>query len=111
MSLKETLDKSHPTKCYQEKDVSCLLVETSDKNFVFPYAQLLNIEGNNSDIKISFTTHDVELNGSNLLILLPVFQRFSVEWVKAFPKKFEAFSKDQVYISSIVVNEINQTEE
>jgi hypothetical protein len=47
----------------------CLRVE-SDSLWVFPYAQFLHLEGTDDALTITLTTHDIEIRGTGLRVVL-----------------------------------------
>ena len=101
--------------CWQrEAPCACLRIETSPrKSHLFPYQHLVTASLSHSDqaetLRLTFSLHDVEIEGRNLRALLLAIQEFAVKWVQVMPERYHALesSKDGV-ISSIRIREANQ---
>ena len=102
--------------CWQrEAPCPCLRVETSPSDsHVFPYQHLITASlaraGETETLRLSFSSHDVELEGQNLRTLLLALQDFAVKWVRAMPERYQALeSGDKGVVSSIRIYEANST--
>jgi hypothetical protein len=77
---------------------------------VFPYQHLVTASlefGDEAEIlRLTFSTHDVEITGRNLRALLLAVQDFAVKWVRAIPQRYEALgNSDDGVITRIRVEE------
>jgi hypothetical protein len=86
-------------------------IETSDRAAqVFPYQHFVtaSLEGEDEAeiLRLTFSTHDVEIIGRNLRALLLAVQDFAVKWIRAIPARYHALadSKNGV-VASIRVEE------
>lgn len=95
--MKRETDKpsvpSAPTCWQREGPCACLRIETSGSEAqLFPYqhlvtASLSHIES--SDIlRLTFSSHDVEIAGRNLRALLLALQDFTVKWLRSMPERY-----------------------
>jgi hypothetical protein len=61
---------------------------------VFPYQHLVTASldcGDEAEIlRLTFSTHDVEITGRNLRGLLLAVQDFAVKWLRTVPQRYEA---------------------
>jgi len=82
--------------CWQrEAPCACLRVETSPREaHVFPYQHLVTASLNHGQepetLRLTFSSHDVEIAGRNLRPLLLALQDFAVKWVRAIPERYHA---------------------
>jgi hypothetical protein len=81
---------------------------------VFPYQHLVTASlarvGETETLCLSFSSHDVELQGHNLRGLLLALQDFAVKWVRAMPERYHALEADEKgVVSSIRVHQANST--
>jgi hypothetical protein len=61
-------------------------------------------------LRLSFSSHDVELQGRNLRTLLLALQDFAVKWVRPMPERYHALEPgENGVVSSIRVHEANST--
>ena len=102
--------------CWQrEAPCPCLRVETSpNDSHVFPYQHLITASlaraGETETLRLSFSSHDVELQGHNLRGLLLALQDFAVKWIRAMPERYHALEPgENGVVSSIRVHEANST--
>ena len=102
---------SGPTCWQREAACACLRIETSDRAAqVFPYQHLVTASldcGDEAEIlRLTFSTHDVEITGRNLRALLLAVQDFAVKWLRAIPQRYEQLGAgDDGVITSIKVEE------
>ena len=98
--------------CWQrEAPCPCLRIETSpNESHVFPYqhlvtASLISAEQTET-LRLSFSSHDVELQGRNLRTLLLALQDFAVKWLRPMPERYEGLETgDSGVITGIKVEE------
>lgn len=85
--------------------------KTSDRAAqVFPYQHLVTASLDCADeaeiLRLTFSTHDVEITGQNLRALLLAVQDFAVKWLRAIPKRYEALgNSDDGVITCIRIEE------
>ena len=102
---------SGPTCCQREAPCACLPIETSDRAArVFPYQHFITASldcGDETEIlRLTFSTHDVEITGRNLRALLLAVQDFAVKWLRAIPQRYEALgNSDDGMITRIRIEE------
>ena len=84
--------------CWQrEAPCPCLRIETSpNESHIFPYqhlvsASLISAEQKET-LRLSVSSHDVELHGRNLRTLLLAVQDFAVKWVRAMPERYHTLA-------------------
>src|SRR6266487_6787648 len=81
--------------CWQrEAPCPCLRIETSpNESHVFPYQHLVTASLTSAEqtetLRLSFSSHDVELRGRNLRTLLLALQDFAVKWLRTMPERYE----------------------
>src|SRR6266480_383794 len=85
---------SGPTCWQRETPCACLRIETSDRAAqVFPYQHLVTASldsGAETEIlRLTFSTHDVEITGQNLRALLLAVQDFAVKWLRVMPERYQ----------------------
>ena len=97
---------SAPTCWQREAPSACLRVERSaGEAHVFPYQHLVTASLSRTDdsevLRLSFSSHDVEIAGRNLRLLLLAVQDFAVKWIRAIPARYHALadSKNGVVVS------------
>jgi hypothetical protein len=57
-------------------------------------------------LRLSFSSHDVELQGHNLRTLLLALQDFAVKWLRPIPHRYEQLSTgENGVITSIQIKE------
>jgi hypothetical protein len=102
--------------CWQrEAPCPCLRVETSSsESHIFPYQHLITASlaraGETETLRLSFSLHDVELQGRNLRTLLLALQDFAVKWVRVMPERYHALEPgENGVVSSILIHEANST--
>jgi hypothetical protein len=102
--------------CWQrEAPCPCLRIETSpNESHVFPYQHLVTASLTSAEqtetLRLSFSSHDVELQGRNLRTLLLALQDFAVKWIRAMPERYHALEPgDNGVVSSIRIREANST--
>ena len=98
--------------CWQrEAPCACLRVETSPSDsHVFPYQHLITASlaraGETETLRLSFSLHDVELQGRNLRTLLLALQDFAVKWLRTMPERYEGLETgDNAVITGIRIEE------
>jgi len=79
---------------------------------VFPYQHLvtasLDCENEAEILRLTFSTHDVEITGRNLRPLLLALQDFAVKWVRPIPERYHQLETgDNGVIASIRIQEAN----
>jgi hypothetical protein len=82
-----------PTCWQREAPCACLRIETSDRAAqVFPYQHLVTASLDCADeaeiLRLTFSTHDVEITGQNLRALLVAVQDLAVKWVRVMPERY-----------------------
>src|ERR1700731_199898 len=100
-----------PTCWQREAPCACLRIETSDRAAqVFPYQHLVTASlecGDEAEIlRLTFSTHDVEITGRNLRALLLAGQDFAVKGLRPVPQRNEALgNSDDGVITRIRIEE------
>jgi hypothetical protein len=84
---------SAPTCWQREAPCACLRIETSGgQSQLFPYQHLvtasLNHAENSEILRLTFSSHDVEIAGRNLWALLLALQDFAVKWLRPIPERY-----------------------
>jgi hypothetical protein len=80
--------------CWQrETPCPCLRIETSpNESHVFPYQHLVTASLTSAEqtetLRLSFSSHNVELQGRNLRTLLLALQDFAVKWLRTMPERY-----------------------
>lgn len=101
-----------PTCWKREAASACLRIETSDRAAqVFPYQHFVTASldcGDETEVlRLTFSTHDVEITGRNLRALLLAVQDFAVKWLRAIPQRYEALGhSDDGVITHITIQEV-----
>lgn len=97
---------SAPTCWQREAPSACLRLERSaGEAHVFPYQHFVTASLSRIDdsevLRLSFSSHDVEIAGRNLRPLLLAVQEFAVKWIRAIPARYHALadSKNGVVVS------------
>jgi hypothetical protein len=86
---------SAPTCWQREAPCACLRIEISGSDAqLFPYqhlvtASLSHVESSEV-LRLTFSSHDVEIAGRNLRALLLALQDFAVKSLRAIPDRYEA---------------------
>jgi hypothetical protein len=61
---------------------------------LFPYQHLVTASLGQHDesetLRLTFSLHDVEIQGRNLRALLLALQDFAVKWIRAMPERYHA---------------------
>lgn len=102
-----------PTCWQREAPSACLRIETSDcAAQIFPYQHLVTASLERADeaeiLRLTFSTHDVEITGRNLRALLLALQDFAVKWLRAVPQRYEALAHNEDgVITGIRIEEAN----
>jgi hypothetical protein len=100
-----------PTCWQREASSACLRIETSDRAAqIFPYQHLVTASLDRADeaeiLRLTFSTHDVEIAGRNLRALLLALQDLAVKWLRAVPQRYEALANNEdAVITSIRIEE------
>ena len=114
MKLGQDEDPKNPSCWNRDTQVHSLRVELADGSFyVFPYNHLAFVRfesGNENDtIHVSLDAHEIQIVGKNLRGLGLAFQKFTVDWVKELPARYNPLaSDDHACIRSITVNDTQQ---
>jgi hypothetical protein len=100
--------------CWQrEAPCPCVRIETSPQaSHVFPYqhfvAASLDHAEDAEELRLQFSSHDVELRGRNLRTLLLALQDFAVKWIRAMPQRYRDLETgDAGVISEIRIEKTN----
>ena len=103
---------SRNLECWgREAQAQTLRVELDGGScFIFPYSHFvfasLKDAGDENELQISFTTHDVQVRGRGLMALLNAVQKMSIEWIKPLPKRYERLATaDAVFVAKLDVRE------
>ena len=72
---------------------ACLLVILLKRTYVLPWSQLVYAEGDDDQVRLAFTTHDVLVNGSQLDSLLADLSGHRVSLLRE-PVRAEKFRHD-----------------
>jgi len=103
--------------CWQrEAPCPCLRIETSPReSHLFPYQHLVTASLSQSDeaetLRLTFSLHDVEIEGRNLRALLLAIQEFAVKWVRVMPERYHQLETgENALVSRICIHEVNPTE-
>lgn len=84
--------------CWQrEAPCPCLRIEVSpNESHVFPYQHLVTASLTSAEqtetLRLSLSSHDVELQGRNLRTLLFALQDFAVKWVRSMPERYHTLA-------------------
>jgi hypothetical protein len=102
--------------CWQrEAPCPCLRVETrANETCLFPYQHLVTASLSQHDeaetLRLTFSLHDVEIQGRNLRALLLALQDFSVKWIRAMPERYHVLEpSENGVVSSIRIHEAIST--
>ena len=83
--------------CWQrEAPSACLRVELLNGEIhLFPYthlvtARLTRIEGDTETLHLTFSTHEVQIEGHNLRDLILGLQDFAIKWLRPIPERYHA---------------------
>jgi hypothetical protein len=104
---------SAPTCWQREAPCACVRIESSAREaHVFPYQHLVTASLCRTDdsevLRLSFSSHDVEISGSNLRPLLLAVQDFAVKWIRTIPERYHHLAIDKNgIIASIRIEEAN----
>jgi hypothetical protein len=84
---------SAPTCWQREAPCACLRIEISPcESHLFPYQHLVTASLTQSDqaetLRLTFSLHDVEIEGRNLRALLLAIQDFAVKSVRVMPERY-----------------------
>jgi hypothetical protein len=98
--------------CWQrEAPCACLRIETSAREMhLLPYAHLIaasliSVEDSET-LRLTFSAHDVEIEGRNLRALLLAIQEFAVKWVRVIPQRYRVLELlEDGYVSSVTIRE------
>lgn len=96
--------------CWQREATSpCLRIELqSGEIHIFPYSLLLTARltraSNGSEIlHLSFSTHEVEIEGQALRDLAIGIQDFAIKWLRPIPERYSPLAATDSIISAIRV--------
>lgn len=84
---------SAPTCWQREGPCACLRIEISGSEAqLFPYQHLVTASLSHAEsseiLRLTFSSHDVEIAGRNLRALLLALQDFAVKWLRAIPERY-----------------------
>ena len=102
---------SAPTCWQREAPCACLRIETSPReSHLFPYQHLVTASLSQSDqaetLRLTFSLHDVEIEGRNLRALLLALQDFGVKWIRVMPQRYQQLeAAENGVVSRIHVHE------
>ena len=103
--------------CWQrEAPCACLRIETSPReSHLFPYQHLVTASlsqgGEAETLRLTFSLHDVEIQGRNLRALLLAVQEFAVKWIRVMPNRYQSLEPEENgVVSSIRIHEANSTQ-
>jgi hypothetical protein len=103
--------------CWQrEAPCACLRIETSPReSHLFPYQHFVTASLSQSDeaetLRLTFSLHDVEIQGRNLRALLLAIQEFAVKWMRVMPERYHQLETgENGLISRIRIREAKSTE-
>ena len=94
-----SIDPTTPTApvCWQrESATACLRIELeSSEIHLLPYNHLISARltlgtGGTESLQITFSAHEVQIEGHNLRDLLLGIQDFAIKWLRAVPEKYGA---------------------
>jgi hypothetical protein len=98
--------------CWQrEAPCPCLRIETSpNESHVFPYQHLVTASLTSAEqtetLRLLFSSHNVELQGRNLRMLLLALQDFAVKWLRTMPERYtDLETGDSGVITGIQIEE------
>jgi hypothetical protein len=106
---------SAPTCWQREAPCACLRIEASPRKLhLFPYQHLVTASlsyGEEAEmLHLTFSLHDVEIQGRNLRALFLALQDFAVKWIRAMPERYHALELcENGVVSSIRIHELNST--
>jgi hypothetical protein len=64
--------------------------------YLFPYQHLATASlihrVHEDTLRIAYSTHDVEISGTNLWELLVAIQDFAVKWIRIMPQRYQGAS-------------------
>jgi hypothetical protein len=102
---------SAPTCWQREAPCTCVRIETSGSEAqLFPYQHLVTASHSHAEsseiLRLSFSSHDVEITGRNLRPLLLALQDFTVKWLRPIPERYARLeSGENGVITNIRVEE------
>lgn len=112
MKNRTSAEPSIPTApaCWQrETSTSCIRIELPNGQIhLLPYSHLISAllsrtNGNNESLQITFSAHEVQIEGHNLRDLLHGIQDFAIKWIRTVPEKYVPIAIHGGVISSINV--------
>ena len=94
--------------CWQrEASSACLRVELLNSEIhLFPYTHLVSAHlvcaaGDKETLHVTFSTHEVQVEGHNLRDLVLGIQDFAIKWLRAAPEKYRSVVSGDGVISGI----------
>ena len=97
--------------CWQrESATACLRIELeSGELHILPYnhfitAHLAKAGDGTETLRITFSSHEIQIEGHNLRDLVLGIQDFAIKWLRAVPEKYHslAASRDAVIVTVLV---------
>lgn len=87
-------DPAAPTSWQRETACACLRIESSPAEIhLFPYQHFVSATlAQTEDVEtlhLAFSSHDVEISGHNLRLLVLALQEFAVKWMRAVPERYQ----------------------
>ena len=110
MKNRTSIDSTTPTApvCWQRESPSaCLRIELEcGEIHLLPYNHLISARltlgtGGTESLQITFSAHEVQIEGHNLRDLLLGIQDFAIKWIRAIPVRYQSLvpSRDGVIVS------------
>jgi hypothetical protein len=94
------INPAAPICWHREPSSACLRIEPPGGELhVFPYQHfvtaLLTRSEDGETLRLSFSSHQVEITGRNLRDLLLALQDFAVKWVRNAPERFAMLAESE----------------
>lgn len=96
--------------CWQrEAPSACLRIELlNGEIYLFPYthfavARLIRTAEDTETLRLTFSTHEVQIEGHNLRDLVLGIQDFAIKWLRTMPEKYASMNSRDGVISAIRV--------
>lgn len=98
--------------CWQrEPNSPCLRIELANGDLhIFPYSHLITAslahsENDTETLRISFSTHEVEITGHALRDLVLGIQDFAIKWLRTLPERYQVAPVREGMITSIQIHD------
>lgn len=112
MKNRNSAEQTKPTAtsllCWQRESASaCLRIELlNGETHLFPYNHLVTARHsrtaeNTETLQLTFSTHEVQIEGRNLRDLVLGIQDFAIKWLRMVPERYQAIAsgRDQIIVS------------